>query len=509
MPMPWRARWVRLFLSSSTGVLALAGCARNITPPRELLATARDEVFRKEPPAVVDTPLLPRLAFESVTLSNGLAVVFHRTELPVAAVAWSSRAAHDDGVADEAGIALATARLLGERVRLRILRDPAAGDATALLPSARVNGIGTTFEVVTLPFVWKQAVEELATMVTQPALEPLEDFMDDKHLQDLLHAPSGNGLTKLRRTALESVWGRGNPQALPIDGASSGLTYSVQTIRNFQMRTYVPSESQLVVVGPFTLDEVVAEAAAAFGNWAKPNAPAHVDVAETPPVAAPDDRLRISGLRRAPGAGPALLTIAAPCTGLQDADDMAFEVLSNFLDGFSFSSQFRLQRVEYGGSYYLHSNCLERRAAGTFTIELDAPPREIDRTLRALLLAFDRLRTTELDARELDIAKRRYLGGWQERLSSSGGIARAVAGYFSGGSSPQALTTLEERVRAVTSTRVRAVAQRFLSPRNLAIVVSGNPDELDEPLSRIGMVTWQNAVDSMDLPSQYWGEERD
>jgi predicted Zn-dependent peptidase len=206
---------------------------------------------------------------------------------------------------------------------------------------------------------------------------------------------------------------------------------------------------------------------------------------------------------------PPLLTVGSACTGLEDPEDLSFEMISNMLNGFSPSGEFRKLRVEYAESFYMHANCLEERRIGTFTIDLDSSPDEVEKNLRAVLDELVRIRSSLVDARDLEMAKMHFLGKWQARLSSASGIARAVGNYFIHGAPTQSLSTLEARVRAVTPARVRAVARRYFMPGQLVVVAVGDPDVLDEPLRRVGTVTWRDAVEKNDVPSQYRDEVTD
>jgi hypothetical protein len=46
-------------------------------------------------------------------------------------------------------------------------------------------------------------------------------------------------------------------------------------------------------------------------------------------------------------------------------------------------------------------------------------------------------------------------------------------------------------------------------PGQLVVVAVGDPDVLDEPLRRVGTVTWRDAVEKNDVPSQYRDEVTD
>jgi predicted Zn-dependent peptidase len=142
-------------------------------------------------------------------------------------------------------------------------------------------------------------------------------------------------------------------------------------------------------------------------------------------------------------------------------------------------------------------------------MEFDAAPALVEPALRAVLDGLARLGTSEVSDADLEYGKMQFLRKWQEKLSSSPGIARAIATYFQEGLAVRDIATLEQRVRAVTAARLRDLARRYLSPERLAIVVAGAPGMIGAALERVGTVTWVDEVDPKDFPSQYWDELRD
>jgi predicted Zn-dependent peptidase len=83
------------------------------------------------------------------------------------------------------------------------------------------------------------------------------------------------------------------------------------------------------------------------------------------------------------------------------------------------------------------------------------------------------LRETEVSAAELDKVKRRY----RYELASSIDDANAMAGWFGGTALYYAPPSFEEKVarmEAITAADIRAVANRVLTPDNLAVVLLGS-----------------------------------
>jgi zinc protease len=466
--------------------------------------SAPDLPFRQAPPAVIGDAL-PKLKFQSSTLPNGMTiVVVERPELPVAAISWGSRAAHDDGTQSGAGLAW----LVGDAVAERVddARERLEERGLLVGPGVTVSRVGTSFQFTTLSPAWKAAVDELAGMVRSPIFSPAAMANARRRRANSMQSSSLGVLAKIHKTADEGVWGPGSPAALSIDGAGRQThEFSDAEVRAFWRRTYRPKDSILVAVGPFAAGDVVTVARAAFASWADPKDAPTADVSETPPRLRGGDRTEIKGLR---AKGLARASVAFACTGAEDENDIVFELISHLVMGFSSFGALQRLRVENSDTYYMHANCFERRAAGTYFVDIDSTPEELTGTLGALLDGLDRLRQTEVDSTELTAAAMRYLGGWQTRFSSGAKLAHSITSNFEEGLGPDHLATLEERARAVTPRQVLEVARRYMSPGQMIAVVFGDPALVDTGLEKLGTVTWSDSVEKTDIPSQIREEEQ-
>jgi predicted Zn-dependent peptidase len=426
--------------------------------------------------------------------------VVDRPELPVASFAWASRAAHDDGTSPNAGLALLTARAIAEgelreEARARLKARGLTGE-----PPIVASSEGTRFEIVALSPAWKGALSELADVIRSPPLDSDAIAVARRRVAAARDFAATRIANALRQAGLDAVWGKNRPATLSLSSnGSPGTEFSDDRVRRFHALTYRPTDSILVAVGPFDLAEVLTAVNAAFGSWSDPSGAPSAEVLETPPAEPTDDGAHIVGIRTW---GPTYVTIASACTGVMDSDDLAFELISQLLRGSTTSGGFRLMRIENPESYYLHANCTERRAAGTFTFDVDSRPEDVQKNADMLLGALGRLRSIWVEGGELTAAKKRFLGLWETRLSTTAGIAHSVAEHFEAGVAPDFFATLESRVRAITPAEVQNVANRYLQPRQLHIVIAGNSPTIGADLARLGRITWVDAAPTRDLPDQ-------
>jgi len=493
---PSRRLWRGFAPLSALGLSALSCASHSVTTR----VSAPEEPFRRTPPAVEESPLLPQLACETATLPNGMTVaVVHRDELPVASFAWASRAAHDDGTPPNAGLAQLTARAITEGEIREDARARLRARGLIVGPSIAASSEGTRFEIVTLSPAWKAALSELADTIRSPPLDPDAIAVARRRVAAARDHAVTLIANAIRQASLDAVWGKNRPATLSISGnGNPAAGFSDDRVRRFHELTYRPKDSILVAVGPFDLAEVLAAVSTSFGSWSGPSGAPSAEVLETPPAES-TDVAHVVAIRTW---GPSYVAIASACTGVMDADDLAFELVSQLLRGSTASGGFRLMRIENPESYYLYANCSERRTAGTFTFDVDSRPEELRKNVDLLLEALGRLRSRQVEDGELTAAKKRFLGTWETRLSTGGGIAHAIATHFESGAEPDFFATLETRVRAVTSAEVQNVANRYLQPRQLHIVVAGDSAMLGADLARLGSITWVDAKPTRDEPTQ-------
>jgi predicted Zn-dependent peptidase len=90
---------------------------------------------------------------------------------------------------------------------------------------------------------------------------------------------------------------------------------------------------------------------------------------------------------------------------------------------------------------------------------------------------------------ELEAAKMRYLGKTAAAVSSTPGLAGALADLYLNALPLDYLATLERRVRAISAEQLQRAAARYVDAQ-IGIAVYGPPRLLHDQLVSLGDVQW-------------------
>ena len=422
-------------------------------------------------------------AFERRTLRNGLRLVVAPVrKLPVVTVLAVVDAGAVCDPAGEEGVALLTARLLGE--------GTAALSGDELV--SRFEQLGTSFDATA---GWDSVAGSLT--VLRSKLEPALDLMGQVLLAPSFPEREVERL-KAERVA-EILQGRAEPRGLADelfeqllyapdsrfarpDGGSEASVAALTRDRvgAFYTARYRPGATTLIVAGDVSADEAERLAERVFGRW-EGGAPGRVSAAATPARAtravhviakedAPQSELRIGhvGLPR------------------QHPDFFPVTVMNAVLGGL-FSSRINLNlREEHAYTYGAHSGFSWRRAAGPFVVDAAVQSDVTEAAAREVLKEIDRMRAEEIAEGELSLATSYLDGVFPIRYETTAAIASALAGLVVYELPDDYYDGYRRHVRAVTRDDVLRAAQTHLHPDRLQLLAVGDPAVIAGPLEALG-----------------------
>jgi zinc protease len=235
----------------------------------------------------------PVLHHETYVLPNGLRVILHEDHaLPVATVnLWYYVGAKDEpegrsGMAHlfEHLMFMGTERVPGNQ--FDVLMESAGGSNNASTSFDRTNyfDAGPSSLLPTLLWLEADRMEAFGKAMNQKKLELQRDVVQNERRQSYEIAPYG--LAEL--ALLENMYPQGHPYRLGVIGTHAEIAAAtVEDIRAFHARYYVPNNASLVVAGDFDPAEVKPLVERLFGSIPRGEDPAR-DV--VPPVTLPAPR---------------------------------------------------------------------------------------------------------------------------------------------------------------------------------------------------------------------------
>lgn len=251
----------------------------------------------------------------------------------------------------------------------------------------------------------------------------------------------------------------------------------------FQQKYVRPNGMVLTVWGDFKTEEMLKKLRRAFEAW-KPVGDSRV---VTPPVDYKWEKTinlvaktdvnqsniwvgHLGGLRNNPD---------------QAALIMMNEILSNGSTSRLFKQLRTVEGLAYtvGGAY-----TAEYIYPGMFYMLLQTQSSRTVEAIRALIREMRKISSEKASAEELQLAKESWLNSYVFNFDSKDKTLRRAAVYAYYGYPLDYLQKLRQQIETVTIDDVLRVAQKYLRPDDVQILVVGNPAEFGEPLTALGPV---------------------
>jgi zinc protease len=172
----------------------------------------------------------------------------------------------------------------------------------------------------------------------------------------------------------------------------------------------------------------------------------------------------------------------------------------NAIFGGVFNSRINLNlRERHGYTYGARSQFAFRRQPGPFVIA--APVRnEVTReSVSEMLAELRRIRTGDIDDRELDDTKNYLMGVFPATVQTASDIASRLVDMELYGLPQDYFDRYRETIAAVSKDDIARVAQKYLDPDRVLIVIVGNAKEIREPLGTLGMPLHELDIDGNQL----------
>jgi zinc protease len=458
-------------------------------PPAPAILRA-DRVPPPPPRPAPDAPRPYRFpAFERRTLSNGLRLVVAPVpKLPVVSVAAVVDAGATADPAGQDGVAALTAHAMTE----------GAGALDAVALTERIERLGATIDagadwdaavvsMTTLTQHLDEAFALFADVLVRPAFPEREvDRLRNERLADLMHLmtePRGLAEDAFARATYSGA----SRYARPEGGdrrAVEGLT--AEAVRAFHAARNRPAATTLVVAGDVTADAAAALVERTLGAWrGEAAAPAPAAAAATLGRPAADTRRTVLVAKAdAPQSELRVGHVGVPRT---HPDYFPLVVMNAILGGL-FNSRVNMNlRERHGYTYGAHSGFDWRAAAGPFVVSSAVQSNVTDKAVVEVLREVERIRDEAVADDELSLATSYLDGVFPIRYETTSAIAGALVNLVIFGLPDDYFDGYRERVRAVTAADVQRVAREHLRPDELQVVVVGDPAQVRDPLTALGL----------------------
>ena len=441
------------------------------------LVSMAQNIDRSKAPAPGKAPIIQVGDPVKFTLANGLQVfVIKNTKLPrVTATLLLNYDGFAEG--DKAGIAQMAGQLLkrGTTTKTKAQLDEAVeflgGSMSTSSQSASVSSLKGNFpsllgllsEVVLQPALSTEELEK----IRKQTLSGIESSKDDAD------AISGNVVKKL-------VYGATHPYGEMMTTKTVNQV-SISDVKIFLSTYWVPNVAYLVFVGDIEPATAKMLAEKSFGTWKKGLVTKQIF---TKPVKPSQTYVAIVDR---PASVQSVVTIAGSVDLLPgSANVIAGSVMNNILGGGFSGRLFANLREKYAFTYGAYSSLSPSRQIGIFQAEASVRNEKTDSSVQELLREINTIRNEQVGETELSRMKNYLSGGFARSLENPATIADFALSIATNNLPADYYQKYLTNLASVDAQKVKEVAQLYLNPTQMHIVIVGNAKQITKGLEKYG-----------------------
>lgn len=425
----------------------------------------------------------PRLKLPEIQrrqLSNGLQVlIVEQHELPVVSMNLVIKVGAAADPSNRAGLATLTADILDEGTNLRSALD-ISNELSAI--GARLStGAGwdsSSANMTTLARHLDKALNIFSDVTLNPAFSKEElERLSARRLASLRQRrDNANAIAETVYASL--LYGADHPYGHSAIGDESSTTViQSEDLRRFYETYYRPNNAALIVVGDVQSANLLPQLEKAFGSWKSANV-ASVEIA----VPTPRNRSSLYLVDK-PGAAQSVITIGQIGVPRSTPDYFPLRVLNTILGG-QFMSRLNLNlREDKGYSYGAFSSFDYRRSAGPFSagagVQTAVTRESVVEVLKELRDIGD---TRPVTAQEVEFAKQTIIRAYPSGFETPGQIAGRLEDLVIYNLPDDYFNKLTEQVLGVTLDDVERVANQYLKPDKMTVLVVGDRKTIEPGL---------------------------
>ena len=336
----------------------------------------------------------------------------------------------------------------------------------------------------------------LSEVLTQPAFTQ-EDFdrIIAQNMSNLAALPSDASSMSNNVSSVVN-YGKNHPYGEITTEETLG-NITLADVEAFYEKNFIPNNAYLVVVGDVTRSDVKGYVSEYFEQWQK-----GADQKKNDYVAPKTKGNNVYFVNK-PGAVQSVINIThnVKLTPGHE-DEIKLSVLNQILGGGSFSARLMSNlREDKAYTYGCYSNISSDPLVGSFSAGGSFRNEVTDSAIVQILDEIKKITESPVTDKELDLVKKSMTGAFARSLESPQTIARFALNTVRYNLPPDYYASYLKRLERITKEDLLTVADAYLSPKNLNIVVVGN-EEISDKLATFdsdGKIAFKN----------YYGEDQE
>ena len=447
------------------------------------VAIAQGTFDRSKPPELGPPPKLSLPPIVTRQLPNGLKLlIVEQHELPLADFVLVVGSGSTSDPANKPGIANLVSAMLREGTTTRKsleIADQTAFLGIRLAPASSWES--STLSLHTPTAQLDSALALFADVALHPNF-PANEFerVRKTQLTELLQLrDQGAAIASIAFPAI--IYGNAHPYGAPSLGTEASVaSLTTGDLQSYYQTNFKPNNATLIVVGDITPGQVEQKINNLFGNWQRGDIP-QINYSEPPKSAATTVYLIDK-----PGAAQSSFRIGAVGVPRSTQDYFALTVMNTILGG-SFTSRLNQNlRETRGYTYGAGSRFDMRRAAGPFLASAEIVTAKSDSALIEFMKELNGIRQLVPPA-ELSRAKRYLQLQLPGNFETTPQIAAALVPVALYGLPLDYYNNYVQSVEGVTQADVARVAQQYINPGSLAVVIVGDRKTIEAGLKAVNV----------------------
>jgi len=251
-------------------------------------------------------------------------------------------------------------------------------------------------------------------------------------------------------------------------------------LKNYHVAFYHPNNAVLIVVGNTEMKTLKPKIESAFGNWKAG------EISQTTLPDAPKRDKAMIYLVDKPGAAQSVISIGQIGVSRSSPDYFPLQVMNTLLGG-GFTSRINMNlREDKGYTYGARSGFAFRRGAGPFAATAGVQTAVTKESVIEFLKEIKGVRgTIPVTQQELEYNKQSLIRRFPASFETVDQIASQLGSIVTYDLPDSYYNDYISRVNAVTLEDVNRVANKYLTPENMAIVVVGDRKTIEPGLKQI------------------------
>ena len=420
---------------------------------------------------------------EKKKLSNGLEVwMVRQPELPIVSMNLVLNTGGAANPAGKEGLASMTAGLLDTGTKTR-----SAVEIANQLQSIGANlGAGSSWDqtnvsLQTLTRNLDKALDIYADVITNPAFpsEEMETQRKRALVSFIQRKDNPNAISDIVYNAL--LYGKDHPYGKSLSGSEASIKdLKRDDVVKFYESYYRPNNAALIVVGDVDSKTLIPKLEKSLANW-KAGEVAAVATPEAKTFDAPGIYIVDK-----PGAAQSVISVGQIGVARDNPDYFPLQVMNSILGG-QFSARVNMNlREDKGYTYGARSGFSFRRGAGPFSASADVKTAVTKESVMEFMKELNGIRgTIPVTKAELEYNKQSIIRRFPRTFETVGQISGGLAELYVYNLSPSYYNDYIQKVNAVTVEDVNRVANKYLTPDKMAIVIVGDKATIEPKLKEI------------------------